>query len=130
MYVTELDLLVTVMLLEGTLAVLSPGTLCEDHGKNYHFGPVVRNHISSKMAGRSIAIRRTTCRSLSLVYRQALPAHLHLLLLHFHRKETGTLPEQPASTRSESMSEEVRGNSWHGPAETENPYKNEDNVEV
>ena len=29
----------------------------------------------------------------------------------------------PASTRSESMSEEVRGNSSHGPAEIENPYK-------
>ena len=31
-YVKDLDLIVTVMLLEETPAVLSPGKLCEDHG--------------------------------------------------------------------------------------------------
>ena len=36
LYVKELDLFVTVMLLEETLAVLSLGKLCEDHGKTYH----------------------------------------------------------------------------------------------
>ena len=54
-YVRELDLFETVKLLEDTPAVLSLGKLCEDHGYNY-IGPVVRNHISSKMAERSIAI--------------------------------------------------------------------------
>ena len=49
-------------------------------------GPVVRNHISSKMVGRSIAIRRTAFHSLSLICRQALKTHLHLLLLHLHRR--------------------------------------------
>ena len=38
--------------------------------------------------------------------------------------------EHPASRKSESMSEEVRGNSWRGPAETENPNTNDDNEEV
>ena len=47
-YVKELDLFVTVMLLEDTPAVLSLGKLCENHGYSYHIGPVVRNHISSK----------------------------------------------------------------------------------
>ena len=36
-YVKEWDLFVTVMLLEDTLAVLSLGKLCKDHGKNYHW---------------------------------------------------------------------------------------------
>ena len=35
-YVKELDLFVTVMLLEDALAVLSLGKLCEDHEYNYH----------------------------------------------------------------------------------------------
>ena len=35
-YVKELDLFVTVMLLEETPAVLSLGKLCEDHGCTYH----------------------------------------------------------------------------------------------
>ena len=36
-YVKELDLFVTVMLLEDTPAVLSLGNLCEDHGHSYHW---------------------------------------------------------------------------------------------
>ena len=90
-------------------------------------GPAVRNHISSKMAGRSIATQRTTYLSLSLVYRQALQLHLHLTSLTSSSKESVTPTEHPASTRSDSMSLEVRGNSSHGPAETENPNKNDDN---
>ena len=39
-------------------------------------GPVVENHISSEMAGRSIATQRTTYPSLSLVYRRALQGQL------------------------------------------------------
>ena len=44
-YVRELDSYVTVMLLDDTPAVLSLGTLCEDHGYNYHWTNV-KNHIS------------------------------------------------------------------------------------
>ena len=36
-YVRELDLFVTVMVLEETPAVLSLGKLCEDHGYTYHW---------------------------------------------------------------------------------------------
>ena len=35
-YVKQLGLFVTVVLLEETLAVLSPRKLCEDHGYTYH----------------------------------------------------------------------------------------------
>ena len=45
-------------------------------------------------------------------------------------QETVTPTEHPASARSESMSEEVRGNSSHGPAENENPNKNDDDEEL
>ena len=41
-------------------------------------------------------------------------------------QETVVPTEHPASTRSENMSEEVQENLSHGPAETENPKKNED----
>ena len=42
-HVKELDLFVTVKLLEDTLAVLSLGNLCEDHGYSCDMsGPVVR----------------------------------------------------------------------------------------
>ena len=80
------DLFVTLMLLEDTPAVLSIGKLCEYHGV-VTVGPVVRNQISSKMAGRPIATQRTMYPSLFLVYRQALQPHLHLLLLHPHRRK-------------------------------------------
>ena len=36
-YVKEVDLFVTVVLLEKTPAVLSLGRLCEDRGKTYHW---------------------------------------------------------------------------------------------
>ena len=38
--------------------------------------------------------------------------------------------EHPASTRSENTSEEVQGNLSHGPAENDNPNKNDDNEEA
>ena len=44
-YVRELDLFVTVMLLEETLAVLSLGKLCEDHGYNYHWTRGQNSHL-------------------------------------------------------------------------------------
>ena len=81
-------------------------------------GPAVRNHISSKMAERSIAKRRTPY----LVYRQALQAHLHPHLQHFHRRKP-YLMEHPASTRSENMSEEVLGNSSHGLPEWQEEFE-------
>ena len=45
-------------------------------------------------------------------------------------QNTVTPTEHPASTRSENMSEEVQGNLSHGPAQRENPNKNDDNEEV
>ena len=47
-YVRKLDLFVTIMLLEDTLAVLPLGKLCEDLGYNYHWTSVKKNHNPSK----------------------------------------------------------------------------------
>ena len=61
--VKELNLFVTVMLLEETRAVLSLGKLCEDHGKTYHWTSGQKTHISPKTAGELIAIYQTMCHS-------------------------------------------------------------------
>ena len=42
----ELDLFVTVVLLEDTPAVLAVGKLCEDHGKTYHWTSGEKPHLS------------------------------------------------------------------------------------
>ena len=47
-YVKELDLFVTVMLLENTPAVLSLGKLCEDHIYNYHWISDEKPHLIKK----------------------------------------------------------------------------------
>ena len=45
-YVKELGLFVKVMLLEETPAVLSLGTLCEDHGNTYHWTSGQKPHLT------------------------------------------------------------------------------------
>ena len=45
-YVKELDIIVTVMLLEETPAVLSLGKLCEDHGYTYHWTSGQEPHLT------------------------------------------------------------------------------------
>ena len=61
-FVKELDLFVTVMLLEETPAVLFLWKLCEDHGYTTT-GPAAKNHISSEMTRKLIAIYPTMCHS-------------------------------------------------------------------
>ena len=45
-YVKELDLFVTVMLLEETPAILSFGNLFEDNGKTYHWTSGQKRHLT------------------------------------------------------------------------------------
>ena len=68
LYVCDLDLLVTVQILEDTPAVLSLGKLCEDHGYSYEWtsGP---KHILSTRAQTYNATRQITCLSLFFVNR-------------------------------------------------------------
>ena len=128
-YVKQLDLLVTVKLLEDTPAVLSLGKLCEDHGYNYHWTSGQRPHLFNN--GRKIECNTANyvpfvvpglSTSSSSSSSPTSPAS--------SSQDAVRLTEHPASTRSESMSEEVRGNSSRGAPETENPNKNDDNEEV
>ena len=73
--VKELDLFVTVILLEEARAVLSFGKLCEDIMGILTTGPAVKNHISPKMARELIATHQTVCHSSSLVYRRVKQIH-------------------------------------------------------
>ena len=45
-YLREMDFFVMVMLLENTLAVLSLGKLCEDHGESYHWTSGQKPHLT------------------------------------------------------------------------------------
>ena len=74
------------MLLEDTPAVLSFRKLCEDHGYDYHLASGRKPHLIKK--GRNINCKTANyVPSLSLVYRQVHQLHLHLPLLHLHRRK-------------------------------------------
>ena len=83
-YVRELDLFVTVKLLEDAQQFFHSENSAKITGI-HTIGPVVKNHISPKMARKWIAIFQTICHSLSLVYRRVPLLQLHLLLQHLHR---------------------------------------------
>ena len=102
-YVKELDLFVTVMLLEGTPAVLSLGKLCEDHGYIYHWSSGQKPHLIKH--GRKI-----DCSTANFV-----PFVVPGLSTFSSSSATPTSPtsssqetvtptQHPAPTRSESMS--------------------------
>ena len=115
--VKEMDLIVTVMLLEETPAILSLGKLCEDHEYTYQLDQRSKNHISPKMAREMIAKNQTMYHSWLLVY-QGVPVQRPHLLHHLHHRILWSA--RPATERSEIMSEESRGNPSRGSAETEN----------
>ena len=58
-YVKELDLFVTVMLLEETPAVLQLGKLCEDHGYTNHWTSGQKPHLIKK--GKRIDCNVSNC---------------------------------------------------------------------
>ena len=82
-YVKQLDLFVTVMLLvEETPAVLGENL----RTMGFHTtGSALKTHISSEMARELNAMYRTMYHLWFVVYQRALPQpHLHLLLDHLH----------------------------------------------
>ena len=124
-YVRELDLFVTAMLLENTLAVLSLGKLFKEFGCGYHqksgqkphlrkkskkFHCDTSNHVPFDVLGLSASSSTSSTSPTS------------------SSQETVTDTEVPATRRSESAKEDLsaRGNSRHEPTEIENPNKNDD----
>ena len=128
-YVKELDLFVTVMLLEETPAVLSLGKPCEDHGYTYHWTSGQKPHRTPN--GKSINCNianyvpfvvpgLSTSSSTSSSPASSTSSS----------QDTVISTENPATERSEIMSEESRGNPSRGSAETENTNRNEDDEEL
>ena len=120
-YVRDLDLSVTVMLLEDTPAVLSLGKLCEDHGYTYHWTSGQKPHLIK--LGKKI--NSNTANYVPFVVPISSSNSSSPASPASSSQEAVTDTDNAASTRSETISEEVRGNSSHGPVETENPNKND-----
>ena len=70
--VEELDIFLTMEVLEDTSAVLSLGKLCDEHGYSYEWINS-QNHISLKTVFGYSATRRTSFRSRFLVSQRVLP---------------------------------------------------------
>ena len=77
-YVKELDIFLTMKVLEDTPAVLSLGKLCDEHGYSYE-SINGQNHISLEYS----VIRKTSYQSWFLVDQRVLP---QACLLHLQRK--------------------------------------------
>ena len=93
-------------------------------------GPVVKNNILSKMAGK---IHRNTTNYVPFVVpglSTSSSTSSSPTSPTSSSQDTVNATEYPASTRSESTSEEVQGNLSRGPAEAKNSHKNVDNVDV
>ena len=87
-YVRELDLFVTVMFLGDIPPVLSLGNLCDDHGFNYLRTSGQTPHLINN--GKKIECNTANCVPFvvpSLWTSSSRQAHLHLHLLHLHRRK-------------------------------------------
>ena len=128
-YVRELDLFLTEMLLQDTPTALSLGKLSEDHGYNNHWTSGQKPHHIKNC-------RKIDCNTANYVpfvvpgLSTSSSTSSSLASPTSSSQDTVIATVQPASTRSESTSEEVQGNSSHGPAETKNPKNNDDDVDV
>ena len=128
-HVKELDLFVTVKLLEDTPAILSLGKLCEGREYSYEWTsgqkpPLIRN-------GRRIECN--TANYVPFVVPGLSTGSSSSATSPTSSSQEAVIPTQhPRSTRSESTSgiESVRGDPSRGPAETKNPNENEDNERV
>ena len=122
-YVKELDLFVTVMLLEETPAVLSLGKLCEDHGYTFHwtsgrkpqltkkgkkFDCKVSNYVPFVVPGLSTSSSTSSTPASSTSSSQDSVF------------DASRYTENSETERSGSTSEELRGNPLHRSTETKN----------
>ena len=78
-YVKELEIILTMKVLENTPAVLTLGKLCDEHGYSYEWINGQKNHISSKTLFGYNATQRTSFRSWFLVCQR-----LKLALFNIH----------------------------------------------
>ena len=127
LFVKELDLSVTVVLLEETPAVLSLGKLCEEHGYTYHWISGQEPHLTKN--GKKIKCKKSNYVPFVVL------GHLHPLLHHLHHRidsvfDVNRKPENPVPERSGSTSGELRIDPLHETTETRNKNKNGESEEV
>ena len=126
-HVKELDLFVTFMLLLEIPAVLSLEKLCEDHGFSYNWTSGQKPHLTKK--GKKIHCKKShyvpfvvpglsTSSSTTPTPTSSSSSSQDSVF------DVNRYTENPVFERSGSMSEELRGNLQHKPAETENKNKN------
>ena len=119
-YVKELDLFVTVMLLENTLAVLSLGKLCEDHGCTNHWTSGRKPQLAKKG-------KRIDCNTSNYV-----PFVVSGLSTN---SSTSSSPTSSTSSSQDPVFDITRyaenpANPLHRPPETKNTNKNEEDEKV
>ena len=129
-YVKELDLFVAVVLHEEMPTVHSLGKLCEDHGNTSHWTSGQKPHLTHQKG------KRTNCFIANYV--PFVVPGLSTSSSTSSSPDSSTSSSQdtvigtenPATERSEILSEESRGNPSRGSAETKNTNKNEDDEEL
>ena len=127
-YVKELDLFVTVMLLEETPSVLSLGKLCEDHVVYLPLGQwskttFQRNNCKKANYVPFVVPGLSTSSSASSTPTSSASSSQDSVF------DVGRYTENPATERSEIMSEESRGNRHMDQQKIENTNQNEDDEE-
>ena len=127
-HVKELDLFVTVMLLEETPAVLSLGKLCEDHGNTYHWTSGQKPQLTK--IGKRINCNVANYVPFGVPDLSTSSSSSSPDSSTSSSQDTVIGTENPATERSEIMSEESRGNPSRGSAETKSTNKNEDDKEL
>ena len=102
---------------------------CEDHGFYNHWTSGQKPHLIKH--GRKMDCKTANCVPfVAPILSTSSSSSSSPTSPTSSSQETVTPTEHPASTRSEGMSGEVRGNSSHGPAQAENPKKHDDHEEV
>ena len=117
-YVRELDIFLTVKVLENTPAGLSEGKLCDEHEYSYEWING-QNHIALKTGLGYSVIRRTSFLLSFLVYLQLPQTHLLQTPTTLSGQEVDHSDHHPAIESSESVDRQARGDPYgidHHPA--------------
>ena len=117
-YVKELDLFVTKMLLGETPAVLSLGELCDDHGYTHHWTSGQKP--TSHQKWQNTQLQCSEPRTIRCPGSPVSSTSFSLDSLTSSPKDSVVGTENPATERSEIMTEESRRYPSRGSAETEN----------
>ena len=132
-YVNEMDLFVTVMLLDESPAVLCLGKLCEDHGYTFHRTSGQKPNLTKKEKRIDCNISNnvpfvvpalSTSSSTTPTPTSSSSSSQDSVF------DVGRYAENPVPERSGSTSEGLRENPLHKPTETENKNKNEGREEL